>query len=103
MDEKLITGSGFFFGKQGDNYLEYLINGEKAVIDLINQVGHLEVFWFSHRKRGELQEGLEMKIDGGKEAEIGKPPSNTNMDWAILLRKKIKVDDAFVNMRSCLV
>ena len=88
MDEKLIIGSGFCFGKDGDTYLVYLLNGEKAIIDLKDQTGNFEILWYNPRKGGAFQKGSVIKIEGGKESEIGKPPSETNMDWAILLRKK---------------
>ncbi len=86
LDEKLKSGSGYFFGKEGEIYLLYLIEGGPAVIDLKGYKGEYEILWFDPRKGGELQQGSIQKIQGDQESEIGKPPSNGNLDWAILIR-----------------
>ncbi len=86
LDEKLKSGSGYFFGKEGEIYLLYLVEGGPAVIDLKGHKGDYEILWFDPRKGGDLQPGSIQKIKGDQESEIGKPPSNENLDWAILIR-----------------
>lgn len=86
LDEKLKSGSGYLFGKEGEVYLLYLIESASAVIDLKGQKGKYEILWFDPRKGGDLQQGSIQRIQGNEESDIGNPPSDENLDWAILIR-----------------
>jgi hypothetical protein len=87
LDDKLTKGSGFCFGKEGEKYLVYLKNGENAVLDLKDNKDNFDVKWYNPRAGGELLKGSISQLTGGSEIDIGKPPSEEKLDWAVVISK----------------
>ncbi len=88
LDEKLKENSNFCFGKEGDTYVIYLKNGGTETLDLSGQQGNYEVLWYDPRKGGIFQKGSVSRLEGGLPSSVGRPPSQENADWAILVRRK---------------
>lgn len=87
MDDKILSGKGYFFGKKAETYLLYLENAGGAVIDYKDIKGEFEIFWFDPRLGGELQKGTVEKFKAENDIDIGHPPANKALDWAVLIKK----------------
>ncbi len=60
-------------------------------VDLRGYAGSYEIRWYDPRKGGELQTGSVAKVRGGSKdlVEIGKPPSDAQKDWVVLIRPEV--------------
>ncbi len=72
----------------GQTYVVYLPFGGTVELDLSSQVGTFEVAWYDPRSGGNLQQGEVAEVEGGSIVSLGSAPQETNLDWAILIKKK---------------
>jgi hypothetical protein len=79
--------SKFCFAKPGEIYLVYLPGGGTSEIDLSNVKGDFTVKWFNTRTEGDLSDGSTTKVAGGDRVSLGAPPSDTNEDWLVIIRR----------------
>tara|TARA_R110002050_G_scaffold70899_4_gene152694 strand:+ start:18904 stop:20730 length:1827 start_codon:yes stop_codon:yes gene_type:complete len=83
----LVTDGCYCFANPGSVYAVYKPAGVNSVkLDLGTTAKSYQVKWFSPRNGGELQEGTVTSVLGGGKADIGLPPSETNLDWAVLVQ-----------------
>lgn len=75
------------FIKSGESYVVYLKNGGTTNLDLSNQTGVFEVFWFDPRNGGALQQGSVAVVNGGNSVSLGAAPNSPKLDWVILVRR----------------
>ncbi len=87
MDDRILAGKGFLFGKKPDTYLLYLESAENAIIDFKDIEGKFEIFWFDPRLGGELQKGTLENFNAEEEINVGSPPSKKTLDWVVLITK----------------
>jgi hypothetical protein len=71
----------------GEVYAIYLPNGGDATLDLGESEVRYEVKWYNPRNGGALQDGRVTAIAGTGKQDLGRPPSDEQQDWAVLLRK----------------
>ncbi len=85
----LVEGDNdYVLAKANDTYLIYLRDGGKAAIDLSDANGSYTVQWFDTRQGGDLQAGTVRSVSSGGTVSLGTAPSESDQDWAVLLRKK---------------
>ena len=77
----------YCLAKAGEVYLIYLPNGGTTDLDLSGADGTFNVSWFNPREGGALQAGTVQQVKGGGKVSLGDAPSDTDEDWAILLRR----------------
>ncbi len=66
-------------------YAVYLPEGGRVALEL--PVGQYSVRWYNPRTGGELQMGSKPVVEGGALADLGLPPQEPALDWAILCRR----------------
>ena len=71
----------------GQLYLVYLPRGGAADLDLSSQRGEFSVSWFDPRNGGTLQPGSVRTLKGGSTAPLGAPPTSTDEDWLVVIRR----------------
>ena len=83
-----ITGApdDYVFAKEGELYAIYLPRGNAAQINISGINKDLKIYWYDPRNGGDLIEGTESSIDGGKIIDIGMPPDNHDKDWVVLIK-----------------
>jgi len=85
-DNALISNSkAYCLAKPGEVYAIYLLEGGSA--DLKVAPGRYSVQWYNPRTGGELLRGSVRQITGPAAQSIGRPPSQSDKDWAVLVRK----------------
>ncbi|MCC5021938.1 MAG: hypothetical protein J6386_03640 [Candidatus Synoicihabitans palmerolidicus] len=77
----------FCLAAANEAYLVYLPAGGPVALDLSDATGNFSVSWFNPREGGNLQSGSVKKVRGGNVVSIGSPPTETNEDWAIVVRR----------------
>lgn len=77
-----VTGDYCFY-KAGQVYAIYLPSGGTTNISL--PAGAYTVKWYNPRSGGDLQDGSVTTIEGPGSFSIGQAPSNTTLDWAVLI------------------
>ena len=77
----------YCFAKENQLYLVYLPKGGTTSIDLNGAEGEFDVTWYNPRTGGDLQQGSIASVSGGGTAELGSPPSQSDQDWLVMLRK----------------
>ena len=86
---QLISSEGdFCFAKEGDTYIALLKKGGESQLDLKPSNGEFSVQWFDPRNGGELQTGSVKTIRGSGKQSLGTPPSDTEIDWIVVVRRK---------------
>ncbi len=84
-NDDLIDNGNYAMAELGSVYLFYLINGGNATVDLSDGQGSsFSVQWFNTRT-GDLVNGSNI-TGGSANTSLGNPPSDTNEDWAVVLR-----------------
>ena len=86
-DELTPAKDDYVLARPGQVYAVYLPGGGSTTLDLSQATGRFEVKWYDPRAGGELQDGSVRTIDGGGIRSLGKAPSDTSSDWAVLVRK----------------
>lgn len=86
-DELTPAKDDYVLAKPGQIYAVYLPEGGSTALDLSQAPGRFEVKWYNPRAGGELQDGSVRMIEGGGSRSLGKAPSDTSSDWAVLVRK----------------
>jgi hypothetical protein len=71
--------------KPGDVYAVYLLDG--GTTDLNVAPGTYSVQWYNPRVGGELLRGSVRQITGPGAKSLGRPPKDSDKDWAVLVRK----------------
>ncbi len=79
--------SRYCFAKDKEIYLVYLPNGGSCDLDLSDAPGAYSVHWFNPRAGGELTTSSVTKVESGKSASIGSPPSDADKDWLVVVRR----------------
>jgi hypothetical protein len=83
-DNNLTSASGdYCFYKAGQVYAVYLPSGGTTNINLPD--GSYTVKWYDPRNGGALQDGSVTTINGPGTFGIGQAPSNTSLDWTVLI------------------
>jgi hypothetical protein len=72
----------------GKVYAVYLPTARPTRLELTNADGIYDIGWYNPRKGGELLKGSLTEINGGKRQSFGKPPSDPDLDWIVLIKKK---------------
>jgi hypothetical protein len=84
-DDALVS-NGWCLARPGVAYLIYLPKGGSATLRLTE--GDYSVQWFNPRTGGRLQNGSVAEIRGPSEVLLGQPPSDSDKDWAVLVKRK---------------
>ena len=80
--------SKYCLAKTDEVYLVYLPSGGTTTLDLTSAKGQFTVSWFNPRTGSSLAAGSVNQVQGGTTAALGNAPSDTDDDWAILIRKQ---------------
>ncbi|MHC4323667.1 MAG: DUF5060 domain-containing protein [Planctomycetota bacterium] len=75
----------YCLAKPGEVYAIYLLEGGSA--DLNAAPGIYSVQWYNPRTGGELLRGSVRQITGPGKQSIGRPPKQSDKDWAVLVHK----------------
>ena len=78
--------SDYCLGKTGSTYAVYLPANVTTNITLPSGETY-NVHWFNPRTGGSLKTGTVTSVKGGAAVSIGRPPSETSLDWVALLRR----------------
>ena len=87
------SSSDYCFGKPGVAYAVYLPAGVTTNITLPAGENY-SVHWFNPRLGGALQTGTVTSVVGGSSASIGRPASETSLDWVALLRRTANTESS---------
>jgi hypothetical protein len=82
----------YCFGKPGVAYAIYLPAGATTGITLPAGEAYT-VHWFNPRTGGAVLTGSVSKVAGGATVGVGRPPSETSLDWVALLCRTMVSDD----------
>ena len=80
------TNSRYCFAAPGEVYVVYLPDGGETELDVNAAKTPLTVKWFNPRTGGALLDGSVTQVAGPGKASLGKPPSDPDQDWVILVR-----------------
>ncbi len=80
--------SKYCLAKTDEVYLVYLPSGGTTTLDLTSAKGQFTVSWFNPRTGGSPATGSVNQVQGSTTAALGNAPSDTDDDWAILIRKQ---------------
>jgi len=80
--DELVNSGTWCLAKDFDTYVVYLRNGGVPTITIS---GEYSVDWFNPRT-GQFATGAVTQISGGTNVSLGAPPSETNLDWVVLLK-----------------
>ncbi|MDA0195941.1 MAG: DUF5060 domain-containing protein [Bacteroidetes bacterium] len=84
----LVNNDAFCLAKNDEVYVIYIPLGTGNIsLDLKNASGIFSVKWYNPRSGGDLQMGSVSQVEGGKTVDIGMPPSETILDWVVLIKK----------------
>ncbi|MHC4625514.1 MAG: DUF5060 domain-containing protein [Planctomycetota bacterium] len=85
-DNTLVSNeNAYCLSKGGQVYAIYLIEGGSTDLNVTR--GTYSVQWYNPRAGGELLHGSVRQITGPGAESIGQPPSQSDKDWAVLVRK----------------
>ena len=88
MDELVDASGAYCLAREGELYLVYLPAGMAQAHIELNQSAPLHVSWFNPRTGGELKSGSVNSVSGEGPQFLGTPPSDTDMDWVVVIRSK---------------
>jgi hypothetical protein len=84
-DDLVDSPGAYCLAKEEVVYLVYLPAGAPARLQ-INGPGPLNITWFNPRTGGELQQGSVPVIQGSGDYDLGRPPSDQDLDWVVVVR-----------------
>jgi hypothetical protein len=87
---QLTRDGAFCLAKPGVIYAMYLPAGGEAILDLTGSEGVYEIGWYDPRRGGALQGKRTLRAGGW--AQLGTPPSESDQDWAVLVRRVEALD-----------
>ena len=88
-NELLGENPGFCFAKTNETYVVYRpMNAEITSLDLQNSGNEFSIDWYNPRNGGALLKGSVTNVVGDGVQSLGNPPSELNMDWVVLLKKR---------------
>jgi len=93
--ELINSKEAYCFRKTNEVYVVYIPDSKNYSIDLSAAKGEFSIQWYDPLSGGDLQQGSNKTIEGGKIQELGKPPiniqnSNSIQDWVALIKLKNK-------------
>jgi hypothetical protein len=86
-DELASAGDALCLAKLGEIYALYLPRGGTTALDLGPHEGEFDVLWYDPRAGGPLRQGSVARVRGPGWQSIGRPPIDTAVDWAVLVRR----------------
>ncbi|RNC90255.1 MAG: PKD domain-containing protein [Allomuricauda sp.] len=87
-DELTTNDLAYCLAQENEVYVIYLPGSETTNLNLTQADGSYSVQWFDPINGGPLQNGSILNLVGGLERDLGVPPSNTDADWVVLIKKK---------------
>ncbi len=85
--DKLVDAPGAYcLAKEKELYLVYLPAGTTQAQLQLKQSTPLNVTWFNPRTGGELLQGSIASISGKGLHALGKPPSDPELDWVVVIQ-----------------
>ena len=85
-EPKLVRpASAWCFAEPGEIYVVYLPEGGTAELDL--KSGSYTVQWYNPREGGPLRTGSIRTVQGPGFRSLGKPPTDPDQDWAVLVQR----------------
>jgi len=86
--DSLISGDGnYCLADEGNVYVALLKEGGEQVLDFGTHKGSYQIRWYHTKVGGELREGSVSSIVGEGKNSLGLPPSETDRDWIVLVRR----------------
>ena len=86
-DELTSDDQSYCLAKEGEVYAVLIpMELEATSIDLGSMERELSIHWFDPRNGGALQKGSINSVKGGGMVNLGNPPLDAKMDWAVLLK-----------------
>ncbi|MEM6648126.1 MAG: putative collagen-binding domain-containing protein, partial [Bacteroidota bacterium] len=85
MDDATSDTNDYVMGKKDEAYVIYQKMGEKSGTTLNDINGDFEMSWYNPRTGAFAGEATSVSADGS--LTIGAPPSEADMDWAILIKR----------------
>ena len=89
MNDITSSGDDYCLALEDKIYVVYVPVGGSTAIDLSHATGNFTVAWFDPRHGGALQQGTLQLVTAGSRINTGLPPSETGMDWVVLLKKNL--------------
>ena len=86
-DDLTVAEDDYCFAKPGEVYAIYDASPDNVQLNLENAEGSFTVHWYDPRNGGEVLQGNVTTLEGGSTVNLGNPPTETDQDWAILVRK----------------
>lgn len=86
MDELVKAKGAFCLAKPGEVYVAYLPIGTQNAKLKLNSDKTFSVKWLNPRSGGNLQTGSIAEIKGKGFQNLGTPPSDTDLDWVVVLK-----------------
>ena len=80
-----LVSDGWCFAQEGQQYAIYLKDGDGVTLEL-STGGEYSVQWYNPRT-GAYSNGEITAVTGPGSIDLGAPPSETNQDWAIIVRR----------------
>jgi hypothetical protein len=77
----------YALAKPGELYVVFLANGGTSDLDLSGAKGSFSVKWFNSRVGGKLSNGSVRTVKGGGRVALGNPPTESEQDWVVLVRR----------------
>ena len=87
-DQLVDSTRAYCLAQKGLIYAIYLPLGGSTSLDLNGSSASFEIKWYNPRSGGNLLVSTVPKVTGGKKVDIGQPPANPNLDWAVLVKKE---------------
>jgi hypothetical protein len=86
-DELASADEALCLAKPGEAYALYLPRGGTTALDLGSHEGEFDVLWYNPRAGGPLSKGSVARVQGPGWQSIGRPPADSDQDWAVLVRR----------------
>jgi len=87
-DTLVSAEKAYCFARPGQIYAIYLPAGGTTSLDLDDHSATFAVKWYNPRIGGQLQTGTKTEIKGPGQVAIGRPPNESDKDWAALIKLK---------------